>query len=69
LLTDTEGYKEKVKSHGGQAAVEKTVRKLKTAQSKKNDSSSVQDYKSNTGRKKRTQQRTVQRKNNMFKRF
>jgi hypothetical protein len=69
LLSDPEGYKEKIKSLGGQAAVEKTVRQLKTAQSKKNVSSSVQDSKPNAGRKKTTQQKTVQRKNNMFKRF
>ena len=68
LLSDPQGYKNKVKSLGSKAAVEKTVRQLKTAQSQKISSSTVQDSKS-TSRKKPTRKPTVQRKNNMFKRF
>jgi len=68
LLSDPEGYKTKIKSLGGQAAVADTVRKLKTAQSQKITSSTVQDSKS-TSRRKPTRKPTVQRKNNMFKRF
>ncbi len=69
LLSDPEGYKTKIKSLGSQSAVADTVRKLKTAQSKKITSSQT----SNTGNSgKRTSVKskpTVQRKNNMFKRF
>jgi len=68
LLSDPEGYKSKVKSLGGQAAVADTVRKLKTAQSKKNVSSSTRSSNESTTRKRSTK-RTVQRQNNMFKRF
>lgn len=69
LLSDPDGYKNKVKSLGSKAAVEKTVRQLKTAQSKKTVNSSVQDEPSNNRRKQKTQKPTIQRKNNMFKRF
>ena len=69
LLSDPEGYKEKVKSLGGQAAVADTVRKLKTAQSQKLNSSSVQETQSSAKRGSKSTRKTVQRKNNMFKRF
>ena len=69
LLSDPNGYKEKIKSLGNKAAVEKTVRQLKTAQSKKTVNSSVEDDKSNTRRTAAAKKPTVQRKNNMFKRF
>lgn len=68
LLSDPNGYKDKIKQQGSKKAVEKTVRQLKTAQSQKISSSTVQETKSNTGRRT-GQKRTVQRKNNMFKRF
>ncbi len=68
LLSDPSGYKEKIKSIGSQAAVADTVRKLKTAQSNKNVSSPVSHKEESTARRK-SSQRTVQRKNNMFKRF
>ena len=68
LLSDPDGYKGKIKEQGSRKAVEKTVRQLKTAQSQKISSSTVQDSKS-TSRKKPTRKPTVQRKNNMFKRF
>ena len=68
LLSDPTGYKDKIKQQGSKKAVEKTVRQLKTAQSQKISSSTVQETKSNTGRRT-GQKRTVQRKNNMFKRF
>ena len=69
LLSDPNGYREKIKSLGNRAAVEKTVRQLKTAQSKKTVNSSVEDDKSNTRRTAAAKKPTVQRKNNMFKRF
>ena len=68
LLSDPNGYKEKIKGLGSQAAVADTVRKLKTAQSKKNVSSSTPVSEESTRRRKGTKP-TVQRKNNMFKRF
>jgi len=68
LLSDPEGYKSKVKNLGSQAAVADTVRKLKTAQSRKNTSSSRTTTSSSTKRT-RNAQPTVKRKNNMFKRF
>jgi len=70
LLSDPEGYKNKVKDQGSKKAVEKTVRQLKTAQSQKQSSSNNLESSSNTRRKKPTQTKTtVQRKNSMFKRF
>ncbi len=68
LLSDPNGYKEKIKGLGSQAAVADTVRKLKTAQSKKNTSSSRVSNEDST-RTRSTRKPTVQRKNNMFKRF
>ncbi len=68
LLSDPNGYKEKIKGLGSQAAVADTVRKLKTAQSKKNMSSSTPTNEERVMRKKSTKS-TVQRKNSMFKRF
>ena len=67
LLSDPDGYKSKIKSLGSQAAVADTVRKLKTAQSNKNTSYSNSSNESAVTRK--TSKPTVQRKNNMFKRF
>ena len=68
LLSDPNGYKEKIKGLGSKAAVEKTVRQLKTAQSNKNTSSSRISNQRNTTRTT-AKKPTVQRKNNMFKRF
>jgi hypothetical protein len=68
LLSDPDGYKGKIKQEGSKKAVENTVRQLKTAQSQKISSSAVQDSKS-TSRRTTAKKPTVQRKNNMFKRF
>ena len=70
LLSDPDGYKNKIKDQGSRKAVEKTVRQLKTAQSQKISSSTIQESSSNSRRKQQsTRKPTVQRKNNMFKRF
>ena len=69
LLSDPDGYKGKIKEQGSQKAVEKTLRQLKTAQSQKVSSSNTSNSVNKTSRKKNTQTKTVQRKNNMFKRF
>lgn len=65
LLADPDGYKNQLKAQGTNAAVEQTVRKLKTAQASKNASSSK------TGGEKtsRSPKRTLPRNNNIFKRF
>jgi hypothetical protein len=68
LLSDPSGYKTKIKSMASKETVEKTVRQLKTAQSKKLSSSSTQDNTPSAGRKRQTK-KTIQRQNNMFKRF
>jgi hypothetical protein len=68
LLSDPDGYKSKIKGLGSQEAVADTVRKLKTAQSKKNTSSS-KIVNNNSSKRTTTKKPTVQRKNNMFKRF
>jgi len=70
LLSDPDGYKQKVKSIGGQEAVEDTVRKLKTTQSRKISSSSQQVAQGDSrGRSARTERTTLKRTNNLFKRF
>jgi hypothetical protein len=72
LLADPNGYKNKVRDQGSKAAVEKTVRQLKTEQSRRISSSNVDqdeeaERRSNTSTRP---QRTISRtNNNMFKRF
>ena len=71
LLADPNGYKTKVRDQGGKQAVEKTVRQLKTEQSRKRSSSSISNEyeKTSPARKSsKTSKKTVS-KNNMFKRF
>jgi GTPase SAR1 family protein len=68
LLADPDGYKGKVREQGSKKAVEETVRKLKTEESRK-ISSSVQQEKQDDGRSARPQQKTLSRQANMFRRF
>jgi hypothetical protein len=68
LLADPEGYKAKVKDQGGKAAVEKTVRQLKTEEARKISSSGVDDSEPQQRGTAKPQQRTIPRAN-MFKRF
>jgi hypothetical protein len=68
LLQDPEGYRSRIKEQGSKAAVEKTVRSLKTEESRKLSSSST-----NTGlgedRPSNKPQKTIQRQNtNIFRR-
>ena len=63
LLADPKGYKEKIMQKGETKAVEKTVRKLKTAQSQKSASSST------TSKEKQKVSRKLPRNKNIFKRF
>jgi len=67
LLQDPDGYRTKIKEQGSKAAVEKTVRSLKTEESRKLSSSST-----NTGagedRPSNKPQKTIQRNSNIFRR-
>jgi hypothetical protein len=67
LLADPNGYKAKIKDQGGKQAVEKTVRQLKTEESRKITSSISDEEPSRP--KQKTQQKTLSRQNNMFRRF
>jgi len=69
LLADPNGYKSKVRDQGSKQAVEKTVRQLKTEESRKIASSISSSYEDEP---RRTAPRSEPRKlskNNMFKRF
>tara|TARA_R100000322_G_scaffold80605_1_gene50427 strand:- start:208 stop:1536 length:1329 start_codon:yes stop_codon:yes gene_type:complete len=66
LLADPKGYKEQLKNQGTAAAVEQTVRKLKTAQSGRQASTSQTNKEKTVTRSKK---RTLPRSNNIFKRF
>jgi hypothetical protein len=70
LLSDPDGYRTKVKEVGGKAVVEKTVRQLKTEESRKLSSSSTNtgDDESRKPSANKSPQRTISRQNNMFRR-
>jgi len=65
LLADPSGYKAQIMTKGENIAVEKTIRKLKSAQSSRNASSTgVEEIETTSPHK-----RTLPRGNNIFKRF
>ena len=68
LLSDPDGYKGKVREQGSREAVEKTVRQLKTEESRKLTSSTKEEEEASRKAPSRTQ-RTLPRQNNLFKRF
>jgi uncharacterized protein YjgD (DUF1641 family) len=70
LLSDPDGYRSKIKDQGSKAAVEKTVRQLKTEEARKNTSSNGVDD-SEPPRTSSKPTRTIPRSNNnnMFRRF
>ena len=68
LLADPDGYKSRVKEQGGKQAIEKTVRQLKTEQSRKLTSSVNDDREYDSRTKTSKPQKTISR-SNMFKRF
>ncbi len=68
LLADPDDYKGKIREQGSKAAVEKTVRQLKTEQSRKLTSSNQEGDEPRSTVSK-PQQRTISRQNNLFKRF
>jgi hypothetical protein len=57
LLQDPDGYKTRIKEQGGKAATEKTVRMLKTEESKKTGSSVAEEEETRRKAPKRTLQR------------
>ena len=67
LLADPKGYKTNLMMKGETNAVEKTVRKLKTAQSEKRSAATVLD-KDETGKRK-TSRKLPRGNKNIFKRF
>jgi hypothetical protein len=70
LLSDPEGYRGKVKDQGSKAAVEKTVRQLKTEEQRKLNSSSTNTDFVDDNKPSSKPQRTLPRNNgNMFRRF
>jgi hypothetical protein len=68
LLADPDGYKSKIKDQGSKQAVEKTVRQLKTEQSRKITSSVNEDREYDAKTRTSKPQKTISR-TNMFKRF
>jgi hypothetical protein len=70
LLADPEGFEAKIREQGSKAAVEKTVRQLKTEEARKVASStSTDDDNRRTASPQRSTQKTISRQNNLFKRF
>jgi hypothetical protein len=70
LLADPDGYKSKIKDQGGKAAIEKTVRQLKTEEGRKLTSSNIsEDREERKSPSRQTTQKTISRPNNLFKRF
>ena len=67
LLADPAGYKAKIKDQGTKAAVEKTVRQLKTEEGRKSTNSVIQEETST--RSNKPSQKTISRPSNMFRRF
>jgi len=68
LLSDPNGYKNKIMEKGAQSSVEKTVRKLKTEQANAGGSSLGVDQREEET-KSRSTKRKIPRSNNIFKRF
>jgi len=62
LLSDPDGYRGKIAEIGKKEAVEKTVRQLKTEQSKRLSSTAPEEKETKKGR-------SIPRQNNIFKRF
>jgi hypothetical protein len=68
LLSDPDSYKGRIREQGSKQSVEKTVRSLKTEESRKLSSSQVEE--DNTKATRKTQQKTIPRNSqNIFRRF
>jgi hypothetical protein len=68
LLSDPDGYRNKIKDQGTKVATEKVVRQLKTEEARKLGSSSQRDDDDFKRKPNNKPQRTISRQNNMFKR-
>ena len=68
LLADPDGYKNKVRDQGSKAAIEKTVRQLKTEESRKNTSSYTNEDEKYTRTPSR-EPKTISRNTNIFRKF
>ena len=68
LLADPDGYKNKVRDQGSKAAIEKTVRQLKTEESRKNSSSYTNEDEKYTRTPSR-EPKTISRNTNIFRKF
>ena len=68
LLQDPDGYRNKIKEQGSKAAVEKTVRSLKTEESRKLSSSSTNTGAGEDRSSSNKPQKTIQRSTNIFRR-
>jgi hypothetical protein len=70
LLSDPNGYKNKIMEKGAQANIAKTVRKLKTEQSNKTSGSlGVQEAEKETSRSRGNSKKKLSRPQNIFKRI
>lgn len=69
LLADPDGYKTRIKDQGSKAAIEKTVRQLKTEEARKITSSNMEEQEERRRPSSNKPQRTLSRQNNLFKRF
>ena len=69
LLADPNGYKNRVREQGSRAAVEKTVRQLKTEQSRKIASSVNNSYEDEPRRPTSSRPEPKKLSKNMFRRF
>jgi hypothetical protein len=69
LLSDPDSYRNKVRDQGVKQTVEKTVRQLKTEESRKMGSSTQDEPEQRRTAPANRQQRTISRPNNLFKRF
>jgi len=70
LLADPNGYKNRVRAQGNREAVEKTVRQLKTEESRKIGSSINNQYEDDARRPtSKSNSKTLSKTNNMFRRF
>ena len=68
LLSDPEGFEAKIKEQGSKAAIEKTVRSLKTEESRKLSSSSTNTGADEERQSSNKQTKTVPRNSNIFRR-
>ena len=69
LLSDPEGYEEKVREQGGKVATEKAVRMLKTEESKKNSATSPDDETEFKRQGGKTQKTIPRNTGNIFRKF